>query len=60
MPVMSRSSSMRPNWSLMRDFRGQMYSAPTLMGGFSQRSERMGKKAASVLPLAVEEVSRRR
>ena len=50
---------MRPNWSLMRDFKGQIYSAPTLEGGFSQSSERMGKKAASVLPLAVEEVSRR-
>ena len=32
---------------------------PTLAGGFSQSSVRMGKKAASVLPLAVDEVKSR-
>ena len=35
-----------------------MYSTPTDADGFSSSSVRMGKKAASVLPEAVEAVSR--
>lgn len=37
-------------------FEGADVEAPTLAGGFSQNSVRMGKKAASVLPEAVDAV----
>ena len=57
MPCSSHSSFRRPNWSLMRAFSGAMYSTPTVREGSSSSRVRMGKKAASVLPEAVEAVS---
>ena len=56
MPASSHSSPSRPNWSLMRALRGAIYSTPTVAEGFSSSRLRMGKKAASVLPEAVEAV----
>ena len=56
-PASSQSSVSRPNWSLIKAFRGAMYSTPTLRGGSSSKRVRMGKKAASVFPEAVEAVS---
>ena len=55
-PSSSHSSFSLPNWSLISAFSGAMYSTPTLAEGFSSSSVRMGKKAASVLPEAVEAV----
>ena len=56
MPASSHNSVSLPNWSLISAFRGAMYSTPTLWGGSSSSKVRMGKKAASVLPEAVEAV----
>ena len=58
MPCSSHSSFSRPNWSLIRALRGAIYSTPTVWDGSSSSSVRMGKNAASVLPEAVEAVSR--
>ena len=55
----ARSSESRSNWSLIKLFRGAMYSTPKLPGGSLRSSEMMGKKAASVFPEAVEEQMRR-
>ena len=50
----SHTSERRPNWSLISAFNGAMYKAPTLFGGSSSSSVRIGKNAASVFPDAVE------
>ena len=57
MPASSHSSFSRPNWSLISALSGAIYSTPTDSEGFSSSSVRMGKKAASVFPEAVEAVS---
>ena len=55
----AQSSLRRWNWSLMSALSGAMYRQPTEAGGSSEKSVMIGKKAASVLPEAVEAVSRR-
>ena len=57
-PHSRQMSLSRTNWSLMRAFSGAIYRQPMEVGGCSCNSVMIGKKAASVLPAAVEAESR--
>ena len=58
MPASSHSWVSLPNWSLISALSGAIYSTPTDLGGSSSSRLRIGKNAASVLPEAVDAVSR--